>query len=169
MTAEASRSALGLLKRLARLFEPLPTRRMRLAQRPRQFDLRARSRAQARGANGALRWRARRERPAPVVVPANISGSTSCYSRMLLRSAHALRHAEARVESIVFGTRLARITKALKQHDPDIAIAEVVREVQQWPGDKRIRHCPAEFNRCWARRVLPSNATLLVISVAQES
>jgi uncharacterized protein with von Willebrand factor type A (vWA) domain len=164
MTAEEWRAALGLVKRLAPLFEPLLTRRMKRAPRPGQLDLRATLRAQARGAEGVLRWRERRERPAPLVVLADISGSMSRYSRMLLHFAHALGHAEARVESFVFGTRLTRITRLLKQRDPDIAIAQVVREVQDWSGGTRIHECLEQFNRRWARRVLPSTATLLVIS-----
>jgi uncharacterized protein len=152
------------MKHLAPLFEPLLTRRMKRAPRPGQLDLRATLRAQARGAEGALRWRQQRERPAPLVVLADISGSMSRYSRMLLHFAHALGHAEARVESFVFGTRLTRITRLLKQRDPDIAIAQVVREVQDWSGGTRIHDCLEQFNRRWARRVLPSTATLLVIS-----
>ena len=35
--------------------------------------------------------------------------------------AHALGHAEARVESFVFGTRLTRTTRLLKSRDPDVA------------------------------------------------
>jgi hypothetical protein len=164
MTADEWRSALGLLRHLGPLFEPLRTRRMKRAPRPGQIDLRATLHAQARGDQGALRWRQTRTRPAPLVVLADISGSMSRYSRMLLHFAHALGHAEARVESFVFGTRLTRITKALKQRDPDLAIGTVVRDVQDWSGGTRISHCLGEFNRQWARRVLPSNATLLVIS-----
>jgi hypothetical protein len=164
MSAEEWRAALGLLKRLTPLFEPLRTRRLQRAARPGRLDLRGTLRAQARGQEGALRWQRPREHPAPLVVLADISGSMSRYSRMLLHFAHALGHADARVESFVFGTRLTRITRALKQRDPDIAIAQVVREVQDWSGGTRISQCFAEFNRRWARRVLPSNATLLVVS-----
>ena len=53
----------------------------------------------------------------------------SRYSRMLLHFTHALGHADARVESFVFGTRLTRTTRSLKQRDPDMAVAQVVRDV----------------------------------------
>jgi len=98
------------------------------------------------------------------VVLADISGSMSRYSRMLLHFTHALGHADVHVESFVFGTRLTRTTRALRQRDPDIAVAQVVRDVQDWSGGTRITACLTEFNRRWARRVLPGRATVLLIS-----
>jgi uncharacterized protein len=98
------------------------------------------------------------------VVLADISGSMSRYSRMLLHFAHALGHAEARVESFVFGTRLTRTTRLLKSRDPDVAVGQVVNAVQDWSGGTRITQSLHEFNQRWARRVLPGNSTLLLIS-----
>ncbi|HSM23112.1 MAG TPA: VWA domain-containing protein, partial [Rubrivivax sp.] len=86
------------------------------------------------------------------------------YSRMLLHFTHALGHAEARVESFVFGTRLTRTTRSLRQRDPDIAVAQVARAVQDWAGGTRISECLRQFNRQWARRVLPGRATVLLIT-----
>jgi uncharacterized protein with von Willebrand factor type A (vWA) domain len=97
-------------------------------------------------------------------VLADISGSMSRYSRMLLHFTHALGHADGAVESFVFGTRLTRTTRALRQRDPDLAIARVVRDVHDWSGGTRITACLSEFNRRWARRVLSGRATLLLIS-----
>jgi uncharacterized protein with von Willebrand factor type A (vWA) domain len=98
------------------------------------------------------------------VVLADISGSMSRYSRMLLHFAHALGHADARVESFVFGTRLTRTTRLLKGRDPDLAVARVVQAVEDWSGGTRITQSLHLFNRHWARRVLPGNATVLLIS-----
>ena len=72
------------------------------------------------------RWRKPRTRPAPLVLLADISGSMSRYSRMLLHFGHLLGHADARVESFVFGTRLTRTTRLLKSRDPDIAVGQVI-------------------------------------------
>jgi len=88
----------------------------------------------------------------------------SRYSRMLLHFTHALGHADALVESFVFGTRLTHTTRALRQRDPDVAIARVVREVQDWSGGTRISACLHHFNRHWARRTLGNRATVLLIS-----
>jgi uncharacterized protein with von Willebrand factor type A (vWA) domain len=166
MTADEWRAAQQMLKHLARFFEPLPTRRFVRASHPGRVDARATLQAMARhgGELWNLRWRRPRLRPAPLVVLADISGSMSRYSRMLLHFTHALGHAELRVESFVFGTRLTRTTRALRQRDPDIAVAQVVREVQDWSGGTRISESLRQFNLRWARRVLPGRATVLLIS-----
>jgi uncharacterized protein with von Willebrand factor type A (vWA) domain len=111
-----------------------------------------------------MRWRRPRTRPAPLVVLADISGSMSRYSRMLLHFTHALGHADARVESFVFGTRLTRTTRSLRQRDPDIAVGQVVRDVEDWSGGTRISECLHQFNQHWSRRVLPGRATVLLIT-----
>ena len=166
MTPEEWRQAQRLLAQMKLVFEPLPSRRTRAATRPGRVDWRSTLAGMARhgGELWDLRWRTRRTQPAPLVLLADISGSMSRYSRMLLHFAHAMGHADARVESFVFGTRLTRTTRQLKSRDPDLAVAEVVRTVQDWSGGTRITECLQQFNRRWARRVLPGNATLLLVS-----
>jgi hypothetical protein len=68
------------------------------------------------------------------------------------------------VESFVFGTRLTRTTRLLKSRDPDLAVGQVVRAVQDWSGGTRITTSLHEFNQRWARRVLSGNATVLLVS-----
>jgi len=165
MSVDEWRAAQKLLARLALVFEPLPTRRMGAAARGR-IAWRATLAGMARhgGELWDIRHRARRTRPAPLVLLADISGSMSRYSRMLLHFAHALGHAETRVESFVFGTRLTRTTRLLASRDPDLAVAQVVRTVQDWSGGTRITEALREFNRRWARRCLPGQATVLLVS-----
>jgi hypothetical protein len=166
MSSEEWRAALKMLKRIAPFFEKITTRRTERAAHPGRPDPRATLAAMARhgGELWEMRWRRPRARPAPLVVLADISGSMSRYSRMLLHFTHALGHAEARVESFVFGTRLTRTTRALRQRDPDLAVARVVREVDDWSGGTRITTSLHEFNRRWARRVLGGRPTVLLIS-----
>ena len=166
MTADEWRAAQRLLSALKLVFEPLPTRRRRPAGRPGVADWRATLAAMARhgGELWTPRWRDQREQPAPLVLLADISGSMSRYSRMLLHFAHALGHADARVESFVFGTRLTRTTRLLKNRDPDIAVAQVVRAVADWSGGTRITTSLHAFNQRWARRVLSGRSTVLLIS-----
>jgi uncharacterized protein with von Willebrand factor type A (vWA) domain len=169
MTADEWRAAQALLRKMAVLFEPIATRRSQRAPHPgRQTRIDGRATLQALARHGGevwqMRWRRPREQPAPLVVLADISGSMSRYSRMLLHFTHALGHADARVESFVFGTRLTRTTRALRLRDPDIAVAQVVRDVEDWSGGTRISECLHQFNQRWARRVLSGRATVLLIS-----
>ena len=166
MTADEWREAQRLLRELTLVFEPLPTRRARRASRPGAPDWRTTMAAMARhgGEFWDLRWRAPRPLPAPLVVLADISGSMSRYSRMLLHFAHALGHADAAVESFVFGTRLTRTARLLKRRDPDQAVGEVVRAVADWSGGTRITATLHEFNQRWAGRVLSGRSTVLLIT-----
>ncbi|WP_152543555.1 VWA domain-containing protein, partial [Methylibium sp. T29] len=116
------------------------------------------------GDGGPMHWRTPRTRPAPLVVLADISGSMSRYSRMLLHFAHAMGRSGLRVHSFVFGTRLTPISRLMAQRDPDLAVAQVVRRVDDWSGGTRITACLHDFNRHWSRRVLGGGATLLLIS-----
>ena len=171
MSADEWRTAQRLLHRIAPFFERLPMRRFARAAQPGRVDGRATLQAMARhgGELWDLRWRRARVRPAPLVVLADISGSMSRYSRMLLHFTHALGHAEARVESFVFGTRLTRTTRALRQRDPDLAIAQGVRDVEDWSGGTRISECLHDFNHHWARRVLGGRATVLLVTDGLEA
>ncbi len=170
MTADEWRSAKRLLQRMWLQMPPLPTRRQRCAPHPGRVDWRATLRAAARlgGEFTALRWRAPRMQPPPLIVLADISGSMSRYSRMLLHFAHGLgqagRQRGGRVDSFVFGTRLTRTTRLLASRDPDLAVGEVVRAVQDWSGGTRITACLHAFNQRWARRVLDHRATVLLIT-----
>jgi uncharacterized protein with von Willebrand factor type A (vWA) domain len=165
MTKDEWQQARQLLQRLTTFFEPLPTRRRQRAPRGTP-DWRASLAAMARqgGDTWALRCQQPRRRPAPLVVLADISGSMSNYSRMLLHFTHALAHADLRVHSFVFGTRLTPITRALRQRDPDIAVGSVSRQVQDWSGGTRLSASLHAFNRHWARRVLSSRSTVLLIT-----
>ncbi|MEL4179052.1 vWA domain-containing protein [Roseateles sp. PN1] len=152
------------------LLEARPTRRWATATRGR-LDWRGSLRAQARGEHQALPRQTRKEKVAPLLILADISGSMGRYSRMLLHLAHGLANPVPRsnsrapkVESFVFGTRLTPITRLLKQRDPDLAVAAVSRQVQDWSGGTRISACLQEFNRRWARRLLHSDSTVLLIT-----
>lgn len=166
MSADEWRQAQRLLARLPLAFEPIRTRRSRRAAQPGRPDWRATLQAMARhgGELWNLRWRKARTRPAPLVLLADISGSMSRYTRMLLHFGHLLGQADARVESFVFGTRLTRTTRLLKSRDPDLAVAQVVRAVEDWSGGTRITDSLHQFNRRWARRVLSGNATVLLVT-----
>lgn len=164
--AAARRALAAMQPRLARQL----TRRHAAAPHGR-IDWRATLRAEARRELALpLRERAR-QRPRPLVLLADISGSMGRYSRVLLHLAQGLLNPAAGtgelpvVEAFVFGTRLTRITRQLKSRDPDAALAGVCAAVPDWSGGTRIAQSLHAFNRDWARRVLGGGAaTVLLIS-----
>lgn len=113
-----------------------------------------------------LAYRLRVQRPRPLVILCDISGSMERYSRMLLHFIHALTHGlkDVRVEAFVFGTRLTRITHHLRHRDVDESMDEVGKAVSDWSGGTRIGEALKAFNFRWARRVLGSGAVALIIS-----
>jgi hypothetical protein len=163
-------AAQRMLATIAPFFARLPTRRHRPSGRGSRLDLRAALRESARrgGDLAELPRRRRRTRTEPLVAIVDISGSMSRYSRMFLHFLHALagsdEAADYRIHAFVFGTRLTNITRQLRHRDPDEAIAEVVRAVDDWSGGTRIAACLHEFNRHWARRVLWGSPTVLLVT-----
>ena len=166
MSSDEFREALRLLTRLKPAFLPLPTRRREASPRPGRLDLRATLRAAGRvgGEFLPLRHSAPRHVVPPLVVLADVSGSMARYSRMLLHFAHLLGQAGPAVETFAFGTRLTRLTPLLRQRDVDVAVAQCTASVKDWSGGTRIAHSLHDFNRLWARRVLGSRATVLLVS-----
>jgi uncharacterized protein with von Willebrand factor type A (vWA) domain len=77
---------------------------------------------------------------------------------------HALLQSRERLQVCLFGTRLTNATRALKERDPDVAIAALADQVVDWSGGTRIGAALAEFNRRWARRVLTGRATVLLVT-----
>jgi uncharacterized protein with von Willebrand factor type A (vWA) domain len=111
-----------------------------------------------------LTWRQTRQKPRPLVIICDISGSMSLYSRLLLHFVHTISNGLLNVEAFVFGTRLTRITRQLKRRDVDDAVRDVSKTVQDWSGGTRIGDALHSFNHQWARRVLGRGAVVLVIS-----
>jgi uncharacterized protein len=167
MSAAEWEAAKRTIATLPLALERRPTRRSSASTHG-GIDWRRTLRASARGDGLQLRRRARGTRVVPIVVIADISGSMSRYSRMLLHFAHALSQRREgggrRVETFVFGTRLTSITRALRDRDPDVALAEVVRTVDDWSGGTRIAACLGAFNITWSRRVLSGDATVLLVT-----
>ncbi|TMC92327.1 MAG: VWA domain-containing protein [Chloroflexi bacterium] len=111
-----------------------------------------------------LTWRETKQKPRPLVIICDISGSMSLYSRLLLHFIHTISNGLMNVEAFVFGTRLTRITRQLKKRDVDDAVRDVSRSVQDWSGGTRIGDALHYFNHYWARHVLGRGAVVLVIS-----
>jgi uncharacterized protein len=144
----------------------LLTRRQRPNPRGLRLDLRRTLRASLHTGGDIIDIHrlGRIEKPAPIVALLDISGSMSEYTRLFLHFLHAITDARKRVSVFLFGTRLTNVTRALRQRDPDEALASCSAAVEDWAGGTRIATSLHNFNKLWARRVLSQGAIVLLIS-----
>jgi hypothetical protein len=167
MTPAELRDAERLVDLLTPRLETRRTRRYELHHRGQLLAPRAMFRRNL-GTGGQLTewvWRRPVRHPRPLVVLCDISGSMERHSRLLLRFVQALTAANAvRVESFVFGTRLTRVTRLLRDRDRDRALSRVADAVIDWAGGTRIGESFRDFNLRWARRTLRSSGVVIVVS-----
>jgi hypothetical protein len=118
-------------------------------------DLRRTVRASLRHGGEPLErhWRAPSDRPRPLVLVCDVSGSMSPYARVLLQVLQAAVAARRRVEAFAFGTTLTRVTRELAGRDPDRALDRAAAAVTDWSGGTRIGDALATLNREHGRRV----------------
>ena len=109
-------------------------------------------------------WRARKVVPRKLVVLCDVSGSMSAYSRALLLFVHAVVGAGPGVEAFAFGTRLQRLTPALRGRDPDAALARAAEASAAWGTGTRIGASVREFNETYGRRALSRGAVVVIVS-----
>ncbi len=166
MSADEVRAAREEVKRMRLSVNEIPTRRHRSGSSGERPDMRATLRAARRSGSDFIRLmkRRRRTRPPSLVVLCDISGSMDRYARMLLHFLHALTNDRDRVFTFLFGTRLTNVTRHLRGHDVDVALARVGDAVEDWAGGTRIGHCLHAFNREWGRRTLGQGAVVLLIT-----
>ena len=128
------------IRQLAVMLPMRRARRYRAAPRGRRFDLRRTVRSSLRTQGEPFRraWRNRRSKRRPLVLLLDVSGSMSSYSRALLQFGYAAVRAGQRVEVFAFGTRLTRLTRALRRSEPDVAMRQVAASVIDWEGGTRI-------------------------------
>ena len=164
---------LAALRRIMHRMRLTPPRRRtrRIRTRPAAKgaapDLRATIRASMRTHGeppGRLFFQQRKTRLRPLILILDVSGSMADYSRHLLQFAHTARHAAARVEVFVFGTRLTRITRELATHRVDAALEEAARSVVDWEGGTRIGESIGEFVRKWGRNGLGRGGVVVICS-----
>src|SRR5699024_7919786 len=145
---------------LARQFAALPipaptriTRRLEPASHG-QIDRVRTVRDQRRrgGEPGPLRYAQRRRRPRRIVFLIDVSGSMKPYADSLLRLAHYVCSCAPQTEVFAIGTRLTRITPALRCPDVEDALAEAGRLIPDWAGGTRLADNLHEFLRTWGRR-----------------
>jgi uncharacterized protein len=158
---------------LAMLFDSLavvPPLRRALRQWPHHrgsVDLRRTLRAQLRSAGELTRLQHRRPgvRRRRVVLLLDVSGSMQPYADSLLRLAHRIvRAMPHQVEVFTIGTRLTRISTALRVRQADEALAAVGRLVPDWSGGTRLGEVIGAFVNRWGRRGLARSAIVVICS-----
>jgi uncharacterized protein with von Willebrand factor type A (vWA) domain len=82
--------------------------------------------------------RARRARRRRVLLLIDVSGSMKDRTDSHLRLAHALAQAHDRAEVFTLGTRLTRVTRALRRREPTQALALAATLVADWDGGTRL-------------------------------
>lgn len=161
--AEAALAALHLPtpKLRGRRFAPAPSGRL---------DPRATFRAARRLGGEVLSLPKQAPRPTlpKIVLLVDVSGSMASYSRMMLLFAHAMKTGRRRLYSemhvFTFGMRLTNITHKLSTKDPDHALADIGQMVTDWKGGTDIGHSLERFSKDWGRRVLGSDAVVILVS-----
>jgi uncharacterized protein with von Willebrand factor type A (vWA) domain len=111
-----------------------------------------------------LPWRRRKLKHRPLVVICDISGSMERYSRLFLHFMYSLVQGVRQAEVFVFGTRLTRLTTALRHSDVDTALAKMSTLVLDWSGGTRIGESLKNFNYNWLRRVHGRGALVVIVS-----
>lgn len=166
MTAAEIALARDAIAKLALPLDLVKTRRLAPHRLGHMIDVRRTLRAsmKAGGAVIDLKYLGPRVKEPPIVALLDISGSMSQYTRLFLHFLHAITDARKRVTTFLFGTRLTNVTRAIRQRDPDEALAACGANVQDWSGGTRIATSLHNFNKQWARRVLGQGAVVLLIT-----
>src|SRR5688572_32329851 len=140
MSAVEIAQAKDAIKRMVLALDEVKTRRLAPHRRGHIIDMRRTLRAsmKAGGALIDLKYLGPKTRQPPIVALLDISGSMSQYTRLFLHFLHAVTDARKRVHTFLFGTRLTNVSRALREKDPDEALAACSSHVPDWAGGTRI-------------------------------
>ncbi|QWF78240.1 hypothetical protein HUW46_01635 [Amycolatopsis sp. CA-230715] len=112
-----------------------------------------------------LAYRARTRRPRKVVLLLDVSGSMSPYADALLRFAHVVvRRAPSAVEVFTLGTRLTRVSRQLRQRDPERAMLAAGGAVPDFAGGTRLGETLRVFLDRWGQRGAARRAVVVICS-----
>ena len=158
-------------RQLARLLPGLRlprklSRRTRPSARGPRIDLRRSVRRSLRHGGDLfdLRRRRRVERPRPIVLIVDVSGSMAGFSRALVQFSYGMSRASQRVEVFCFGTRLTRLTRAMRVRDADAALDEATELVVDWDGGTRIGESLAAYVARWGKYRFNRGAVVIICS-----
>jgi uncharacterized protein len=147
LSDEERRATEQLVRQIAVNVPRRAARRMRPDPRGERFDLRRTLRASMRTQGEPFRraFKGRRIRSRPLLLLLDVSGSMTPYARALMQFGYAAMGTGTRVEVFCFGTRLTRVTRALRLGHPDEALEDMSARVPDWSGGTRIGECLKEL------------------------
>jgi uncharacterized protein with von Willebrand factor type A (vWA) domain len=87
----------------------------------------------------------RRSRQRRILLLIDVSGSMKAQTESTMRFAHALARAAERLEVFTLGTRLTRVTRALKLRNAEQALGVAGTLVADWDGGTRLGDALAAF------------------------
>jgi uncharacterized protein len=119
----------------------------------------------AEGETIRLAYKERGVRPRRLVLLVDISGSMTPYADALLRFTHAItRRSPGSTEVFTLGTRLTRLSRQLRQRDPEHALTSAARVVPDFAGGTRLGETLRVFLDRWGQRGLARRAVVVVFS-----
>jgi uncharacterized protein with von Willebrand factor type A (vWA) domain len=99
-----------------------------------------------------------------MVVLCDVSGSMDVYTKFLVQFLYGVQNGLRGVETIVFSTRLTRVTPLLRRRNVHAALARISETVQDWSGGTKIGMCLREFNTTMAPTMVTSKTLVVIIS-----
>lgn len=142
------------------------TRRRRPGRGP-YLDLRRTTRTMVRdgGEPGSLVRAKRKDKPRRLVLLLDVSGSMTPYADLFLRFAHAaMRVAPSSTEVFTVGTRLTRLTRQLRERDPQHALQAAAEAIPDWSGGTRLGESLRAFLDLWGQRGTARGSVVVIAS-----
>ena len=99
-----------------------------------------------------------------MVLLCDVSGSMDVYARFLLQFLYGLQNGLRGVETVVFSTRLTRVTPLLRRRHVNAALDLIGETVHDWSGGTKIGACLQVFNETLAARLVDSRTLVIIIS-----
>jgi uncharacterized protein len=167
--ADLSAAERAHLAELIAALNPRPATRPALRMRPSRkgrIDPRRTVRHMLAAGGEPVRPRRHRKttRPRRIVLLLDVSGSMSPYADALLRFAHVVARKNPATEVFSLGTRMTRLSRALRARDPELALAAAGRAVPDWAGGTRLGETMRAFLDRWGRRGLARGAVVVIFS-----
>ncbi len=166
MSEKDIEQARKLIAPLVALFAEHQSRRFQKDKRGSILDFRRMLRSNAlQGKDGVtLAYRKKRIKKTRLMLLCDVSGSMQTYSRFIIQFIYALNRELKNFEVAVFSTRMTPITEYLKHRSVEESLELVADYVHDWAGGTTIGSCIKEFNDKYAREMLRSKTTVIVLS-----